>query len=55
MEEVISSDKIYVINDGKIAMSGTPEQIFEREDELVRCNLEIPQWEFGNGKQFLSE
>ena len=43
MEEVISSDKIYVINDGKIAMSGTPEQIFEREDELVRCNLEIPR------------
>lgn len=42
MEEVISSDKIYVMNKGKIVMSGAPEEIFKKESELKEYGLEVP-------------
>ncbi len=43
MEETIYSDRIFVMNKGKIAMEGTPREIFTRVDELEECRLEIPQ------------
>ncbi|MCR4649419.1 MAG: energy-coupling factor transporter ATPase [Lachnospiraceae bacterium] len=43
MEETIYSDRIFVMNKGKIAMEGTPREIFTRVEELEEFRLEIPQ------------
>ena len=43
MEETIYSDKIFVMNKGKIAMEGTPREIFSRVEELEEYKLEVPQ------------
>ncbi len=42
MDEVISADKVIVMNDGKIVLSGTPTEIFCQRDTLRGCGLEIP-------------
>jgi len=42
MEEVIEADQILVMNEGKIAMSGSPKEIFSRVDELKAYGLDIP-------------
>ena len=43
MEETIYSNKIFVMNKGKIAMEGTPREIFSRVEELEEYKLEVPQ------------
>ena len=43
MEEAIYADKIYVMKNGRIAMSGTPREIFSRVEELEDCRLTVPQ------------
>jgi len=43
MEEIIHADKVYVMDDGKIAMEGTPREIFSRVEELKRLRLDVPQ------------
>ena len=42
MDEVVSADKVYVINDGEIALSGTPKEIFKHKDQLKAIGLELP-------------
>lgn len=42
MEETIYSDRIFVMNKGKIVMDDTPEQIFSDISVLERYNLEAP-------------
>lgn len=42
MDEVISADRVLVMNDGEIVLSGTPKEIFTHRDELRKCGLEIP-------------
>lgn len=42
MDEVVCADKVYVVNDGTIAMSGKPEEIFKRKEELKNYGLELP-------------
>lgn len=42
MDEVVRADKVIVINDGAIALSGTPEEIFNHKEEIKRCGLELP-------------
>ena len=42
MDEVVHADKVIVLEDGKIALSGTPEQIFAQEEEIKRLGLELP-------------
>ena len=37
------SDKILVMEQGKLAMSGTPEEVFAREEELAAMGLELPE------------
>ena len=34
MEEVIDIDKLYVMDDGKLVMSGTPREIFSQVEKL---------------------
>ena len=43
MEETIYADKIFVMDDGKIAMQGTPREIFSQVDALKVLRLDVPQ------------
>ncbi len=43
MEETIYSDKIFVMNKGKIMMEGSPREIFTHVEELEECKLEVPK------------
>ncbi len=43
MEEVIDADYVYVMENGKIIMDGTPRDIFSRVDELKAHRLDVPQ------------
>ncbi len=42
MDEIIHADKVFVMDGGKVAFSGTPEEVFSREDDLKRLGLAIP-------------
>ncbi|MBQ9081431.1 MAG: energy-coupling factor transporter ATPase [Clostridia bacterium] len=42
MEEALLADRAIVMNKGEIVMQGTPEEIFERYDELEKYNLTLP-------------
>ena len=42
MDEVVEADIVYVMNDGEIAMQGTPKQIFEQKDKLKQYGLDLP-------------
>jgi energy-coupling factor transport system ATP-binding protein len=42
MEEVVFADRVVVIDNGKIAMTGTPSEIFNRREELNALGLELP-------------
>lgn len=43
MEEVIHADRVFVMDDGKIVMDGTPREIFSRVKELKTYRLDVPQ------------
>lgn len=43
MEEVIDSDRVIVMDDGKLVMDGTPREIFSRVKELKDYRLDVPQ------------
>ena len=43
MEEVVNADYIYVMEKGKIVMSGTPKTIFAQVEELKKHRLDVPQ------------
>lgn len=42
MDEVVRADKVYVVNDGEIVLSGTPKEIFAKTELLEECGLELP-------------
>lgn len=42
MEEVIDIDKLYVMDDGKLVMSGTPREIFSQVGKLKKLRLDVP-------------
>ncbi len=42
MEEAVDADRILVISDGKIAMEGTPEDIFSQVDTMRSLHLDVP-------------
>ena len=43
MEEAARADRVVVINDGSIALDGTPRQVFAKVDILREMGLEAPQ------------
>lgn len=43
MEEVIYADKVYVMDQGKIVMQGTPREIFSQVETLKSYRLDVPQ------------
>ena len=43
MEEAARADRVIVINDGRIALDGTPREVFANVDRLRAMGLEAPQ------------
>lgn len=43
MEEVIHANKVFVMDKGKIAMQGTPREIFSQVEKLKQLRLDVPQ------------
>lgn len=43
MEEAAKADYVYVMDQGRIALSGTPVEIFQETAKLAECRLEVPQ------------
>ncbi len=42
MEEVVRADRVIVMSNGKIVMTGTPKEIFEKKDQILKYGLELP-------------
>ena len=42
-EEALLADRAFVMNRGEIVMRGTPEEIFERHEELLTYQLDLPR------------
>lgn len=43
MEEVIHADRVFVMDAGKVAMQGTPREIFSQVERLKSLRLDVPQ------------
>jgi len=43
MEEVISADKVIVMDAGKVVMEGSPREIFSKVEQLKQYRLDVPQ------------
>lgn len=43
MEEVVHADKVIVMDQGKVAMEGTPKEIFSQVEKLKELRLDVPQ------------
>ena len=42
LEEAAKADRIVVLNKGKLYREGTPEEIFQMDEELIALGLDIP-------------
>ena len=42
MEEAAHADKVFVMDGGRVIMSGTPREIFARRDEVMAAGLRLP-------------
>ena len=43
MEEIIHADKVFVMDKGKVALEGTPREIFSQVEKLKELRLDVPQ------------
>lgn len=43
MDEVTEADRVLVMNHGKVAMQGTPKQVFAKAEKLQEYHLAVPQ------------
>ena len=43
MDEAATADKVYVIDDGKIVLSGVPKEVFSQVDKMKGFGLDVPQ------------
>lgn len=43
MEEVIEADRVFVMDEGKIVLQGTPREVFSRVEKLKSLRLDVPQ------------
>lgn len=42
MDEAVRADRIFIMDDGKITLSGTPEEVFSDVEAIRACALEAP-------------
>lgn len=43
MEEAVYANKVFVMDEGRIVMEGTPREVFSRVEELEEIRLDVPQ------------
>lgn len=43
MEEAVSADRIYVMDEGKVIVEGTPRQVFKNVEVMKNLGLDVPQ------------
>jgi energy-coupling factor transport system ATP-binding protein len=43
MEEVVDADRVFVMDEGKVVMQGTPREIFSQVGKLKEYRLDVPQ------------
>ena len=43
MEEVVFADRVFVMDNGKLVMQGTPREIFSEVEKLKELRLDVPQ------------
>ena len=43
MEEVVLADRVFVMDNGKLVMQGTPREIFSEVEKLKELRLDVPQ------------
>ena len=43
MEEVIYADRVFVMDEGRMVMQGTPREVFSQVDKLKELRLDVPQ------------
>ena len=43
MEEAIKADRIFVMDQGKVALQGTPKEVFAQVDRMKELHLDVPQ------------
>ena len=43
MEEAINADQVFVMDRGKVAMQGTPREIFAQVERMKELQLDVPQ------------
>lgn len=43
MEEIVHANKVFVMDNGKVAMQGTPREIFSQVEKLKSLRLDVPQ------------
>lgn len=43
MDEAVNADRVYVMDDGKIVIEGTPKQVFSKVKEIRKIGLDVPQ------------
>lgn len=43
MEEVIYADQVFVMDDGKVVLQGTPKEVFSQVELLKKLRLDVPQ------------
>lgn len=43
MDEAVNADRVIVMEDGKVALSGKPKQVFSKVEELKNLGLDVPQ------------
>ena len=43
MDEVIDADKVFVMEEGKVVLQGTPREVFSEVERLENYRLDVPQ------------
>lgn len=43
MEEVIYADRVFIMDEGKVALQGTPKEVFSKVELLKELRLDVPQ------------
>ncbi|MBQ8507285.1 MAG: energy-coupling factor transporter ATPase [Clostridia bacterium] len=43
MEEAVRADRVCVMEDGKIQLTGTPREVFANVDKVLHCGLDVPE------------
>lgn len=43
MDEAVNADRIYIMENGKVAIEGTPKEVFSKVEEIKAIGLDVPQ------------